>query len=115
MSRDNLRPERLINAPPHSANVWMMYEPGQGPLQRWRFGAGAQYVGDRRVNIAGDFSAPAYSRIDAMTSYRLDAHWHLQLNMKNIGNRRYYETDGHFGLLLPASPRTAEVTARFAF
>jgi len=115
MSRDNLRTEPLINSPPHSGSVWAVLHPDAGGPNRWTFGAGAQHVGERRINIVGDFVLPSYTRLDAMAAYAVSNRWTLQLNLKNVGNRRYYETDGHFGLLLPAAPISADVAMRFAF
>jgi hypothetical protein len=57
---------------------------------------------------------PPFVRADGVISYGRKF-WKMQFNLKNLNNDRFYETDGIYGLLLPAAPRRAEVAMRFQF
>jgi len=105
---------QLLNSPRNSASLWSVYQLPGGRLQAMSFGAGAFYVGERTISLIGNLQLPAYVRADAMIAYRL-SHWTLQLNIKNLTNRKYYETDAEQSMIIPASPIRAVVRIRFHF
>ena len=54
---------------------------------------------------------PGYWKFDAMTSYKLDKNWTLQLNLYNITNELYYASyyQGH---AVPAPTRSGSLSLR---
>jgi hypothetical protein len=58
-----------------------------------------------------DVGNSSYARVDGLVRYER-AKWNVQLNLKNLTSRRYYDTDAVQGLLLPGSPFSPELTFR---
>jgi len=82
-------------------------------------GGGVRYVGAVKTHddsSPATLPLPAYTLFDATLGYDI-AHWHLQLNAKNIFDRYYY-TNGWGTLaagLLPGEPRSFSISARRDF
>jgi outer membrane receptor protein involved in Fe transport len=109
---------RSINAPRHSGSLWVAVEPKGAGVKGLRFGAGLVHASVRRINpsqasVSG-FDLPTFARYDAMIGYGR-ARVSIQLNIKNLTSARYYETDGIFGSVFPAAPRTAQLGLRLRF
>jgi outer membrane receptor protein involved in Fe transport len=105
---------KLLGAPKHSGNVWTVYEFSRSRFKGWSAGVGASYTGIRNGNQFASFNLPAYTRADAMLAYRRQR-WSLQLNVKNLTNTRYFDTDAIQGLVYPGSPTSAEGAIRVHF
>jgi catecholate siderophore receptor len=104
--------KRATLTPRHSANVWLTKALGNG----LGVGAGVNYVSDRFANAGNTVTLPAYTTVDAMAYYRIGG-VDLQLNLMNAFNRKYIVA-GHGAngnLNLPGAPRSAQLTARYAF
>jgi outer membrane receptor protein involved in Fe transport len=95
--------------------MWTTYRFHQGPLGRFVVGGGAKYVDTRLVHPLTRFRLPAYTRWDAMASYQImQDRWSVQVNVKDLSNRTYYETDALFALIFPYS-RTVQASIRFQY
>ena len=103
------------NAPRHSGNLWTVYQIDKGLVRGLSVGAGSRYVADRRGNAISSLMLPSYTTFDAMAAYRFrEGHWKLQGNVKDLGGRRYYETDGLAGIIFPVS-RIVKMALLFQF
>lgn len=104
--------KRATLTPRHSANLWVT----KAFDDRYRAGAGINYVADRFANPGNTVTLPAYTTVDAMIGYRI-AKLDLQLNVNNLFDRKYI-VSGHGTsplLNLPGAPRNVQVTARYNF
>lgn len=114
VSKDNSLPEgrRQENAPYHGASLWTTYEFQTGDLKGCGVGAGMFFVGDRIANISDPFTLPSYVRFDAALYYKWN-NGRIALNFKNLGNVKYYETNGF--LVFPQAPLSVQGTISVNF
>jgi iron complex outermembrane receptor protein len=92
----------ILNAPLHSGNIWTTYRFQDGVLRPFLFGGGVNHVDSRLDNPLNGFRLPPYTRVDAMAAFQVrDDHWRLQVNVKDLTNRTYYQTDALFTLVFP--------------
>jgi iron complex outermembrane receptor protein len=112
------RPQAPLNAPKHSGTLWTTYQFQRSAFHGLRVGAGVTGVDSRRVLVTSDFRIPDYTRFDVMAAYRLkEGHWTLQLNVRDITAKTYYETTrlaAPFGLIFPMT-RVIQPALRFQF
>ena len=104
--------KRATLTPRQSASVWVMKTIAGG----WRAGAGVNYVGARFADSPNTTVMPGYTTVDAMVAYKLGK-FDLQLNLFNLFDKRYIAS-AHGSVansLLPGAPRSARLTARYAF
>ena len=59
------------------------------------------------VSLAG------YARLDASIGWRSERHYEISLNLKNITNKKYYETSNGDNNIMPASPINGSITLRY--
>lgn len=111
-SNDPALPEgnRPLNVPRISANLWL----SKSFLDYWRAGFGAYYVGERYAFSDNVVTMPGYTRLDGALSYRWKSA-EFSLNLRNLANVRYYDSATNNNQILPGIPRSAMLTARFAF
>lgn len=98
--------------PEHQANLFVTKAFGD----RFGFGAGGNYVGDRWADPANTTILPHYVTVDALAWAQVGA-VRLQVNAYNVFDRRYI-VSGHGSsalLNMPGAPRNVLVTARVAF
>lgn len=103
--------KRATITPKHSANLFVTKSFGN----RFGFGAGGNYVGDRFANPGNTVVLPEYVTVDALAWYQIGA-VRLQLNGYNLFDRNYI-VSGHGiapNLNLPGAPRTVLFTARLS-
>jgi iron complex outermembrane receptor protein len=107
VSEDNDLPigDRLVNAPSQGASLWTTYQIQKGVAKGLGFGAGVFFVGDKEAQLPNTFEIPAYVRFDASLFYKRDK-WRIGLNLKNLFNETYYESQGNF--LRPGTPFTVQ-------
>jgi outer membrane receptor protein involved in Fe transport len=103
--------QSLMNAARNSGSAWATWTSRDGQLRGVTIGGGASATGVRVANLFETLEIPAYVRVDGLLQYER-AKWAVQLNVKNLTNRRYYETDAVQGLLLPGRPFSPEFTFR---
>jgi catecholate siderophore receptor len=92
--------------------VWLTRQFGE----RYGFGIGANYVGDRFANPGNTVTLPEYTTADA-SAWANFGGTRIQLNVRNLFDREYIVA-GHgtnANLNLPGAPRNATVTVRTAF
>ena len=104
--------QRVANTAPNQANLWLTWEPDE---DRWKVGAGLNYLDTRAANPSGNVTIPGYVTVDAMASYRVSRQLTLQLNGYNLANKFYYTnaywsstTENH---VIPGAGRTLLLTA----
>lgn len=96
---------------PNSFSLWTSYDIDD----RWRVGAGANYMDQRYMNDANTVSIDDYWRYDAMVAYKVSKNLDLQLNVLNLTDETIYDAS-HVGLFATVAPgRSAELTANFKF
>lgn len=97
----------LVNTPKDAATFWSDYE----ILPEWTVGLGGQYVSERLAqNTATSYlkSSPYYT-LDASSSYRINAHYLIQLNFYNLTDRDYIN-EIHPFRAVPGAGRSAMLT-----
>jgi catecholate siderophore receptor len=103
------------NAPHDAANVWTTVE----PTEAWTIGAGMTAVSHRYADTANTASVPGYVFFNAMTSYTVNAHLKLQLNLNNVTNKLYFTGVYYSGVgenhALPSAGRTLIGLASYRF
>ncbi|MDS3862279.1 TonB-dependent receptor [Thermosynechococcaceae cyanobacterium BACA0444] len=114
VSQDTTIPigSRLAGVPYNQFGFFSTYEIQDGPVKGLGFGLGLYYVGDRASCFTCDITLPSYFRVDLSTFYRRD-NWQLSLNIKNLNNVEYYNTQGF--LIYPQPPLTVLGTATIRF
>jgi iron complex outermembrane recepter protein len=115
VSEDNDIPEgdRLAGIPEHTASLWTTYEIQSGDLQGLGFGLGLVYVDEREAQLPNTgVTLPSYFRTDASLFYRRN-NWRAAVNIKNLFDVEYFNTQGFF--ITPQAPFTvlANVTVEF--
>jgi catecholate siderophore receptor len=102
----------LTLTPEISGTVWTTYEfPG-----RYTLGGGVRYLDDVFVNAANTIRVPAYTLIDAMAEYGVNAYLSLRLNVTNVTGKIYIRNiNNNGGRFNPGSPRSAIVTSTLRF
>jgi catecholate siderophore receptor len=106
------------NAPntPHDAvNVWTTLE----PTPAWTIGAGFTGVSHRFADTENTAGVPGYVVFNAMTSYSVNQHFKLQLNLNNVTDKLYFTSIYYTGIAenhaLPAAGRTLIGSASYRF
>lgn len=80
--------QRSEDTPYHQAAIWADYNFAAWGMPKLRLAAGARYKGTTQASgIATPM--PAYTLIDAMLGYRIDAHWDFSLNVSNLANKKF--------------------------
>jgi len=104
---------RLPGAPELSGGLWTTYALQGGALAGLTLGAGAYYVDERQAGLPNNaWALPSYTRLDAMLSYDI-GRVALQLNMRNLGNKRIYDLTGT--TILPQEPRAVMLRTSYRF
>jgi catecholate siderophore receptor len=103
------------NTPHDAANFWTTVQ----PTAAWTIGAGFTGVSHRFADAENTAGVPAYVVFNAMTSYTVNQHFKLQLNLNNVTNKLYftsiYFVDIAENHALPAAGRTLIGTASYRF
>lgn len=103
---------RFANTAKTGASLWTTYEFQKGDFKGFGFGAGLFYIGDRIANQSDPFTLPSYVRVDAAIFYKWN-NGRIALNFKNLGNVKYYDTNGF--LVFPQAPFTVLGTVSVEF
>jgi catecholate siderophore receptor len=103
------------NIPADALNVWTSVE----PTEAWTLGGGMTAVSHRYADTANTASVPAYVFFNAMTSYTVNAHLKLQLNLNNVTNKLYFTGVYYSGVeenhAVPSPGRTLIGLATYRF
>jgi catecholate siderophore receptor len=103
------------NTPHDAINLWTTLE----PTPAWTIGGGFTGVSHRYADMENTAGVPAYVVFNAMTSYSVNQHFKLQLNLNNVTDKLYFTSIYYTGLAenhaLPAAGRTLIGTANYRF
>jgi catecholate siderophore receptor len=103
------------NAPHDAVNFWTTVE----PTVAWTLGGGFTAVSHRYADTENTAGVPAYVVFNAMTSYAVNEHFKLQLNLNNVTDKLYFTSIYFVGIdenhALPAAGRTLIGTASYRF
>jgi catecholate siderophore receptor len=113
---DPLAQGRLApNSPHDSVNVWTVVE----PTSAWTAAGGFTAVSHRYADTDNTAGVPAYVVFNAMSSYAVNEHLKLQVNLSNVTNKLYYTGFYYTGVdenhALPSAGRTVIGTASYRF
>jgi catecholate siderophore receptor len=102
---------RLAQLPRHSASLWNRYD--FNPV----FGAGLGIVhrGAIFANIDNQVTVPAFTRFDAALYWTVNPSLQLQLNVENIGNKRYFASAHSNNNISPGTPRSAWLSVNYRY
>jgi len=106
----------LAYTPKSAFTLWTSYQLPFGLT----IGGGARYNGKLERGTDGAVGTPAYTDaywvFDAMASYRINKNVEIQLNLYNLLDKEYVAAINKSGYrYTPGIPRSARVTANFAF
>jgi catecholate siderophore receptor len=103
------------NTPHDALNVWTTLD----PTPEWTIGAGFTGVSHRYADTENTAGVPAYVVFNAMTSYSVNEHLKLQLNLNNVTDKLYFTSIYYVGIAenhaLPAAGRTLIGTVNYRF
>lgn len=72
--------------PKHSASLWNRYNIDA----TWGAGLGIIHRSDMFASTSNMVTLPSFTRFDAALFYTVSKNFQMQLNVENIGNRKYY-------------------------
>jgi catecholate siderophore receptor len=115
-STDPLSVGKYAPNTPHDAfNFWTTLE----PTPAWTVGGGFTAISHRYADTENTAGVPAYVVFNAMTSYKFNDHWKVQLNLNNVTNKLYYTGFYYTGVqenhALPSAGRTLIGIASYRF
>jgi catecholate siderophore receptor len=95
--------------PRNSGNLWLTYK----LPKNFRLGFGG-FVKSRTYSSTTNLVAlPGYARLDASLSWQSEKHYEIAFNVKNILDRRYFETAHNDNNIMPGSPVNGSITLRY--
>ncbi|MGE3178244.1 MAG: TonB-dependent receptor [Vicinamibacterales bacterium] len=103
---------RLTLTPAFSGSLWTTYRVAGG----LSVGGGVQHVGSSYTNVANTIRIPAYTLVDGLVEYAVNAHLTLRLNVYNLTDAVYVKNvNNNGGRYNPGNPRSALVTSSVSF
>jgi catecholate siderophore receptor len=103
------------NTPHDAVNVWSVLE----PTESFTVGGGLTAVSHRFADEDNTAGVPGYVVFNAMTSYQVNEHLKLQLNLNNVADKLYftglYYTGTDENHTLPSAGRTLIGMANYRF
>ncbi|WP_455925573.1 TonB-dependent receptor [Pseudomonas putida] len=102
---------QLPNTPNNSATLWTTYN----VTPQLTVGGGAFYVDDVFGNVANTVMVDAYTRYDAMASYKVNKHLDFQVNVQNLTDKLYYDKAYAAHYATQAAGRTVLFSTNFHF
>ena len=97
--------------PKHTFALWNRYD----LTQDFGAGVGVIYRTDMFASTSNTVTLPGYTRIDAALFYTVSAQFKLQLNVENLGNKKYYAFANGDNNITPGSPRAIRVGLHATF
>ncbi|MDO9420232.1 MAG: TonB-dependent siderophore receptor [Herminiimonas sp.] len=110
-----LKGKTLALTPKQTASLWTLKS-----IDQWipgvQVGGGVTYRGANYAAIDNAIEIPAFTTVDLAAYYRpAPKGMSLALNLKNIFDRKYFISANNDVGILPGSPRSVELTARYSF
>ena len=97
--------------PHHNFSFWNKYE----LTRQLTVGLGVIYRSDMYAAVDNTVTVPGYARVDAAVYYAINPRWHLQANVENLLNRKYYVNADSNTNISPGSPFTLRLMLRKRF
>ena len=95
--------------PRNSGNIWLTY---QLP-QNFRLGFGGNVRSETFTSANNLVTLPGYARFDSSLSWSSEKHYEITFNLKNIFNRKYYETAHNDNQIMPGAPVNGSISLRY--
>lgn len=105
-----LEGKRAANSPRFTANLWSV----KRLTAEWRVGLGLRHSAKSYASTTNAVVLPAYTLFDAGAFYD-SGRWSVALTLRNLGDRKYYESATNDLGILPGAPRSFLLTTRYAF
>ena len=102
---------RLAQLPRHSASLWNRYDVNTA----FGVGLGIIHRGAIYANVDNLVTLPAFTRFDGAVYWTLNPSVQLQLNIENLGNKRYFASAHSNNNLSLGTPRSAWLTMNVHF
>ncbi|MCW5300090.1 TonB-dependent siderophore receptor [Herbaspirillum lusitanum] len=101
--------------PRHTASLWTLKS-----LDQWvpgvQVGGGLTYRGENYAALDNAVKLPSFTTVDMAAYYRPSPKGiNVTLNLKNVLNKSYYISANNDSGIMPGSPRSVELTARYMF
>ena len=106
--------DRLINIPKHAANLIVSKGFMIGD-QRFTFGGGINYVGERSGETASTFELPGYVVARLMATYEPAKNVRITGDVTNLFDKQFYSASYSSFWIAPGAPRAFNVRATFSF
>lgn len=116
VTKDNVIPvgDKLQNVPANNLNGWVRYGFRDGILNGLSASLGGSYYSSQAGDLPNTFDLPAYALMNANLTYAF-GNMRVQLNGRNLLDRRYYTGSYNYLYVLPGHPRTAQLTLEWSF
>ncbi|MBR7800705.1 TonB-dependent receptor [Undibacterium fentianense] len=101
----------LAQVPTHSASVWNRYDFSR----QWGVAAGLVYRGAIYPSTDNTVELPGFTRIDAALFYKWDKTVQVQMNIENLGDKKYYASANSNNNITPGSPRAFKLGIHFKY
>jgi iron complex outermembrane receptor protein len=111
----NLEGKALPNIAKHSGSFLTMWDESYGANKAWGIGGAVTYVGSRQGNVINSFTLPSYTTLKALSYWKIDHNWKLNLTIDNLLDEEYIASSYDRSWLTPGAPRTATLTAQYTF
>ena len=102
--------DRPALTPKHSASLWTTYR----VAPQWRLGLGLNYRGEQNPEGNRAVTAKAFTTVDAMAEYTLDANQSFKLNVTNLTDELYANTL-YRGFYAPGAARQVQLSYKVLF
>lgn len=106
--------DRLINIPKHAANLIVSKGFMIGD-QRFTFGGGINYVGERLGETAATFELPGYVVARLMATYEPAKNVRITGDVTNLFDKQFYTASYSSFWVAPGAPRAFNIRATFSF
>ena len=103
--------QEFAGVPRRTLNVFGVYSFGED--KAWEVGGGVYYASEAWADQGNTFRLPNLVEIEALVAYRFDNKTRLQVNVKNLANRRNFTSDG--SKIYPGQPASIFATLRHEF
>ena len=104
----------LSAQPDSNASLWLNYSPLE--LEALTIGAGVRYVGESvSENGTIRYETPSYTLGDLMVAYELSSNVNLQLNVRNVTDKKYLTSCLFRGDCFPGVRRTVNASLTYSF
>ncbi len=104
-----LQGKRAQLTPRNSGNIWLSYR----LLKQFRLGFGAFARSKSFTSPNNLVTLPGFSRFDASLSWRSERHYEIAFNLKNITNKKYFETSNGDNGIMPGALLNGSLSLRY--